>query len=209
MKIGLVTEISTLKRNQAILEAITDFGHDVYNLGMSVTQQTTTLSYIHTAVITALLHWKKAVDLVIGGCGTGQGFMIAANQFPGVQCGHITSPLDAWLFVRINAGNTISLALNQGYGWAGDVQLSFIFSRLFAPGKGEGYPVSRQQPQQQAVRDLEEVSNISKRALPQILADLPAAIIDPLLHHQPLIEFWQQHYNKELRTEFALSMETR
>ncbi len=41
-------------------------------------------------------------------------------QYPGVSCGLIADPLDAWLFSMINAGNCISLALNKGYGWAGE-----------------------------------------------------------------------------------------
>ena len=53
-------------------------------------------------------------------------------QYPGVFCGHIMTPLDAWLFRQINGGNCISLALNQGYGWAADVNLKFIFDRFFS-----------------------------------------------------------------------------
>jgi len=33
-----------------------------------------TLTYIHTGLMAAMLLHLRAVDLVIGGCGTGQGF---------------------------------------------------------------------------------------------------------------------------------------
>ena len=62
-------------------------------------------------------------------------------------CGHILNPLDAWLFAQINDGNCISLALNQGYGWAGDVNLRFIFDAYFRVERGSGYPPHRQAPQ--------------------------------------------------------------
>ncbi len=73
--------------------------------------------------MSALLLNLKAVDFVVGGCGTGLGYLNAVMQYPGVFCGHLLTPLDAFLFARINAGNCVSLALNQGYGWAGDVNL--------------------------------------------------------------------------------------
>ena len=43
-----------------------------------------------------------AVDFVVTGCGTGQGAMLALNSFPGVLCGHITDPTDAYLFAQVN-----------------------------------------------------------------------------------------------------------
>jgi hypothetical protein len=71
-------------------------------------------------------------------------------QYSGVVCGYILTPLDAWLFTQINRGNCISLALNQGYGWAGDINLKFIFDRIFSVEKGSDYPAHRKEPHQAA-----------------------------------------------------------
>jgi len=79
-------------------------------------------------------------------------------QYPGVFCGHISSPVDAWLFTQINGGNCISLALNQGYGWAGDVNLKFIFEKLFSVDLGSGYPEHRKTSQQESREILNNIS---------------------------------------------------
>ena len=41
----------------------------------------------------------------------------------------------------------MSLMLNQGYGWAGDVNLRMIFDAYFSVERGSGYPAHRQAPQ--------------------------------------------------------------
>ena len=104
------------------------------------------LQYTHTGLLSALLLNLGRVDLVVGGCGTGQGFLASASQYPGVFCGHILTPLDAWLFAEINNGNCLSLALNQGYGWASDVNLRMIFDQYFSVEPGCGYPPHRRVP---------------------------------------------------------------
>jgi ribose 5-phosphate isomerase RpiB len=127
MRIAVINETSAADRNADILAALQGRGHEVINAGMRKNFEPPELQYIQTGLMTALLLNTGRVDLVVGGCGTGQGFMMSASQYPGVLCGHILTPLDAWLFAQINNGNCISLALNQGYGWAGDVNLRHIF----------------------------------------------------------------------------------
>ena len=63
-------------------------------------------------------------------------------QYPGVVCGHLQTSLDAFLFARINAGNVISLALNQGWGWAGEENLRLLFDQLFTDEQGQGFPAA-------------------------------------------------------------------
>jgi len=126
MKIAVINETSAGDKNKDIIAALDAFDHEIFNVGMRKTGGDPELAYIDTGLLGALLLNTKRVDFVIGGCGTGQGFLNSVMQYPGVFCGHILNPLDAWLFVQINGGNCISLALNQGYGWAGDVNLKFI-----------------------------------------------------------------------------------
>ena len=118
----------------------------------------------HTGLMSALLLYLKRVDFVVGGCGTGQGYLNAVMQYPGVFCGHILNALDAWLFTQINGGNCISLALNQGYGWAADINLRFIFDRIFSAESGSGYPAHRREPQQEARLELERISSLTHRS---------------------------------------------
>ena len=126
------------------------------------------LMYTHTGLMTAILLHLKRVDFVVGGCGTGQGYLHSAMQYPGVFCGHILNALDAWLFTQINGGNCISLALNQGYGWAADVNLRFIFDRIFSVESGCGYPRHRQASQRESRETLEGVSRLTHRPFGEI-----------------------------------------
>lgn len=71
-----------------------------------------------------------AADYVITGGGTGEGAMLACNSFPGVICGHIEDPLDAYTFAQINDGNAIAIPFAKGFGWGGDLNLTYIFEKL-------------------------------------------------------------------------------
>jgi len=101
-----------------------------------------------------------------------------------VFCGLIQTPLDAWLFGQINGGNCISLPLNFGYGWAGDINLKFIFDRLFSlPEFGKGYPPHRRESQQESLRTLEAVSHAAHKPLAEIVRGLDRAVLRPMLDY--------------------------
>lgn len=181
MKIAVLNEVSAVDKNPEILEALAGRGYEILNLGMAAKEEQPELLYIHTGFLAALLLHLRRVDFVVGGCGTGQGFLNAVLQYPGIVCGHILTPLDAWLFAQINGGNCIALALNQGYGWAGGVNLRFIFDRLFEPEWGGGYPPHRREPQREARRVLEQVSTAAHRSFPELLERLPEGVLLPAL----------------------------
>jgi len=181
MRIAVINEISAADKNADILRALEGRGHEVLNLGNTRAGDTPSLLYIHTGLMSALLLNLKAVDFVVGGCGTGLGFFNSVMQYPGVFCGHLLTPLDAWLFARINAGNCASLALNQGYGWAGEVNLRLMFDALFTSEAGSGYPPERAEPQRQGRELLECVSTATHRPMAEILLSLPGEVVRPAL----------------------------
>lgn len=181
MKIAVINETSAADRNVDIMAALEGCGHTVINAGMVKNGARPELTYIHTGLLAALLLNTRRVDFVVGGCGTGQGFMNSVMQYPGVFCGHIMSALDAWLFTQINGGNCISLMLNQGYGWASDVNLKFIFQHMFSVESGIGYPPHRRESQQQSRQTLFAVSAATHRPFAEIVATLPDEIIKPAL----------------------------
>jgi hypothetical protein len=117
----------------------------------------------------------------VGGCGTGQGFLNSALQYPGVSCGHLLTPLDAWLFAQINDGNCVSLMLNQGYGWASDANLRMIFDAYFSVERGCGYPPHRREPQRASRAALARISALSHRPWPELLVALPGELVEPAL----------------------------
>jgi hypothetical protein len=109
-------------------------------------------------------------------------------QYPGVVCGLVKTPLDAFLYSRINGGSCVSLALNEGYGWAADVNLRFIFDALFSAEIGSGYPEKRCEPQRASRVLLGEVSASSHRTMADIVRILPDAAIRPALSYPGIRE---------------------
>jgi len=183
MKIAIINETSAADRNADIVKAIEGRGHEIINCGMKKGGVVPELTYINTGVLAGLLLGTGKVDLVVGGFGTGIGFLNAANQFPGVVCGLIQTPLDAFLFPQINGGNCVSLALNQGYGWAADKNLCFIFDQFFAQTWGSGYPEHRRESQGRSRDLLAAVSRTTHRNLVQIINDLPVEALMPAIDY--------------------------
>ena len=178
MRIAVINEVSASLKNGDILQALEDTTDaQIFNVGMQNPEQQPQLTYIHTSYMAAILLNTGACDFVVGGCGTGQGFLNAVLQFPKVFCGLVSDPLDAWLFSQINGGNCISLPLNKGYGWAGNINLKYVFEKLFADPTGRGYPLDRAQSQQMSRETLANLSDISHRELTDILKNSDREIL--------------------------------
>ena len=183
MRIAVINETSAADRNADILAALNGRGHEIINVGMKKNGEKPELQYVHTGFLAALLINTRRADLIVGGCGTGQGFLNGVVQYPGVVCGHILNDLDAWLFAQINDGNVISLALNQGYGWAADVNLRFIFDRYFSVERGQGYPAHRREPQAKSRDTLGMISAAAHRPMSEIVELLPEEVSLPALNY--------------------------
>jgi len=200
MRIAVINEFSACAKNGDILAALqaTMPGAEILNAGMSGSAGEPQLVYTHTGIITGILLGAGWCDFAVGGCGTGQGYLISAMQFPGVFCGLVTEPLDAWLFSQINGGNCVSLALNKGYGWAGDINLKYIFDKLFCDPIGGGYPVVRAESQANSRALLRTISDCAHRPLADILAGIPDELWAPILQHRPFMDIVQQHADSEI-----------
>ncbi len=160
MKIALMMENSQAGKNAMVLNELNTvagpLGHDVFNVGMS-DEADHHLTYIHLGIMASILINSKAVDFVVAGCGTGQGAMMSLNLHPGVVCGYCLEPSDAFLFNQINNGNAIALAFAKGFGWAGELNVRYMFEKAFTGARGEGYPKERAEPQQRNAGILNEV----------------------------------------------------
>jgi len=192
MKIAVINEVSACDKNGAILQALKEStSAEIFNIGMSESSDAPELTYIHTGLMAALTLNSGKADMVIGGCGTGQGFMISAMQYPGVFCGLIDNPLDAWLFSQINAGNCVSLALNKGFGWAGDINLRYIFEKLFADSAGQGYPLHRSDSQAASRAALQHIGSVTKRSMDEILRNIASEVVSRVMEHRAFAEFME------------------
>ena len=203
MRIAVISEVSTRDKNKFILKALDGIDADVANIGMSEDADSPELTYIHTGLMAAFSLASGAADFVVGGCGTGQGFMLSAMQYPGVLCGHIADPLDAWLFSQINGGNCISLALAKGFGWAGDIHLSHIFEKLFLDKPGQGYPPHRSDSQRQSRLILSQINSITHTDFVSIIRLLDPGIVGRAFGHKPFADFIRLHaHDGELKNLF-------
>mgnify|MGYP001816609119 FL=1 len=183
MRIAVVNETSAVDKHPFIMSALEGRGLDVVNAGMAEPGEEPELQYIQTGLISALLLAADRVDMVIGGCGTGQGYMNSVMQYRGVSCGHQLTPLDAFLFARINAGNVVSLALNQGWGWAGEINLRMVFDELFTDERANGFPAHRAEPQAASRAMLGTIAEASHRCLKGTLKRLPDEVVVPAITH--------------------------
>lgn len=181
MRVGIVNEVSACARNKDIVAALKPYDNiEIVNVGMEDPQEKHPITYIQTGIMSAILLNCGICDLVVGGCGTGQGYLNAVLQFPGVACGLIQEPLDAWLFSQINGGNCISLALNKGYGWAADINLKYIFEKLFQDPSGQGYPIARAESQKNSRECLKNISVQVHRPLLEALKSLNPEVLAPI-----------------------------
>lgn len=147
MKIGLIIENSQAAKSELVHDALRAVaepqGHTVFHYGMYGPDDDASLTYVMNGLLTGLLINARAVDFVVTGCGTGVGSNIACNAMPGVFCGLVVDPTDAFLFGQINDGNAISMPYAKGFGWAAELNLQDCYRKLLEVERGVGYPKER------------------------------------------------------------------
>lgn len=147
MKIALIIENSQAAKSEIVHSALTSvaepLGHDVHHYGMYSADDDAQLTYVMNGLLAGILINSGAADFVVTGCGTGMGSMLACNAMPGVVCGLVIDPTDAFLFGQINDGNAISMPYAKGFGWAAELNLQDCYRKLFEVERGVGYPKER------------------------------------------------------------------
>jgi len=147
MKIALIIENSQAAKSETVhnaLKAVVEpLGHEVHHYGMYSADDEASLTYVMNGLLTGILLNSGAADFVVTGCGTGVGSMLACNAMPGVFCGLVNDPTDAFLFGQINDGNAIAMPYAKGFGWAAELNLQDCYRKLFEGERGLGYPKER------------------------------------------------------------------
>ena len=181
MKIALINENSQAAKNELIcntLKSVVEpLGHVVDNYGMYTANDEAQLTYVQIGILAATLLNSGACDLVITGCGTGEGAMLACNSFPGVLCGHVVDPTDAYQFTQVNNGNAISMPFAKGWGWGCELNLQYVFEKLFVSEWGLGYPRERAIPEQRNKKILDEVKKVTHTDMIYILENLDRELV--------------------------------
>ena len=193
MRIALINENSQAAKNDLIysnLKKVAESkGHTVDNYGMYSADDKAQLTYVQNGILAAILLNSGACDFVVTGCGTGEGAMLALNSFPNVLCGHVVDPSDAYMFMQINDGNAIALPFAKGFGWGAELNLTYIFEKLFEGEPGGGYPKERVVPEQRNKKILDEVKKVTYREFTDILMEMDRELVKGALageHFQEL-----------------------
>ena len=182
MRIALINENSQAAKNEMVYNTLKKVaeskGHTVDNYGMYAADDAAQLTYVQNGILAALLINSGAADFVVTGCGTGEGAMLALNSVPGVLCGHVVDPSDAYMFMQINDGNAISLPFAKGFGWGAELNLTYIFEKLFEGEPGGGYPKESVVPEQRNKKILDGVRKVAfKDSLIDILKNLDQDLV--------------------------------
>jgi ribose 5-phosphate isomerase RpiB len=199
VRIGILQASSQREKNSVLetcVKEVVPAGWEVVNFGV-YPDSPVVLSYVQAALCISMLLESKAVDFVITGCSSGQGMMLACNSLPGVLCGYVEHPTDAYLFGRINNGNAASYPLGMGWGWAGELNFKETVRALFQEPLGKGYPARDAERKLRDTRLLHQTNALCKRSLAEVLEDLPQDLVIPALAYDPVFEYVQLHGTDE------------
>ncbi len=202
MKIALINENSQASKNEIIYTALnkvaTKYGHVVYNYGMTSADDKP-LTYVQNGLLASILINSGAADFVVTGCGTGEGALLALNSFPGVLCGYVVEPSDAYLFGQINDGNAIAQPFAKGFGWGAELNLENVYENLFKAPFGGGYPKDRVIPEQRNKKILDSIKEKTYRPLVDILKDIDKDFLLETIDRPTFKEyFFKEATNKEI-----------
>ncbi len=201
MKIAVIHASSVKDKNSILFECVTkaaeSHGHEVINLGV-YPEENVSVSYVQTAFLISLLLESKAVDFVVTGCSSGQGMMLACNSLPGVLCGYTATPVDAYLFGRINDGNAVSYPLGLNFGWAGEINLQSTMNSLFSEPFGIGYPAEDALRKQKDTQILKGINTVTKKTMLEILPSLDHEFVSSSLQkRENVYDFILSHGTNE------------
>ena len=206
MRIALINENSQAAKNELIFNTLnkvaTKYGHVVDNYGM-FNSEDKPLTYVQNGLLAGLLINSGAADFIITGCGTGAGAMLACNSFPGVICGLVIEPSDAYLFGQINDGNAISMPFAKGFGWGAELNLENVFEQLFKAPFGGGYPKERVVPEQRNKKILDGVKKITYRPMIDILKDIDRDFLLETINRDSFKELFFKNAKDEELVKFV------
>ena len=190
MKIAVIQASSQSGKNELIARTVEKYAADaeVINFGCFGNEEQK-YSYIEISILVGLLLSSKAVDFVVTGCSSGQGMMLACNNMPGVLCGYIPAPMDAYLFAQINDGNAVSLPLGEEYTWAGEENLDKTIAKLFSEPFGQGYPKSEAERKLEDTKLLKSIRNASQIKMTDLLKTLEKPLLDKVLSKKDVVEY--------------------
>lgn len=195
MRIGVIQASTRVEINelfyQSVIKAV-DGHHAVFNLGV-FPNEVEHYSYVEVALMISLLIESGSLDFVVTGCSSGQGMMMACNSLPGLHCGYVQTPQDAYLFGRINNGNVVSLPLGFYGGWSGELNLQYTLDKLFDGEFNVGYPVQDAERKCQEASQILSLAALTKRPFQDIVDGIEDDVLVKILSREVFCQFLFEH----------------
>lgn len=207
MKVGVIQASSQRNKNELLYRLTADAAAGIgetVNLGCFPGERET-YSYVDIALEISLPLSAGAVDFIVTGCSSGQGMMLACNSLPGVLCGYVQDPQDAFLFGRINGGNAVSLPFGLNYGWAGELNLQYTLEKLFSGPFGTGYPPEDAARKQRDAERVKALGHLTKRSALEVWQSLDEETVRRAFSRRPVVEYLLAHGTDAVLTGWVRS----
>ena len=206
MNIALIVENSQAAKSSVVHDALTSvvepLGHTVHHYGMYGADDDVQLTYVMNGILSGILLNSGAAEFVVTGCGTGMGSMLACNAMPGVFCGLVIDPTDAFLFGQINDGNAISMPYAKGFGWAAELNLQDCYRKLFEVERGVGYPKERAEIMAKNRNILKEVKKASCHDMLTVLKNIDQDLLKTAISGPKFEEFFFPNCKDDAMAEY-------
>lgn len=207
MRVVVIQASTRTEINQLLFDTVcevVDGQHDVVNLGV-FPEEIENYTYVEVAVMISLLIETNAADFIVTGCSSGQGMMMACNSLPGLRCGFVQTPQDAYLFGRINNGNVVSLPLGLNFGWSGELNLQYTLNELFHGEFNIGYPPEVADRKRQEVQLFLELNKLTKKSFLDIIDVLDSRLLSKVLERKNFTDYLFKYGNNQaLLTQLQL-----
>ena len=201
MRVAVIQGTTRRNMNLLLFESVKKAvrsSDEVLNFGI-FEEENEQYSYVEIAILISFLIESGAVDFVVTGCSSGQGMTLACNSLPGLLCGYIETPQDAFLFGRINGGNVASLPLGLNFGQQGELNLQYTLDKLFDGEFGMGYPENEAERKRLEASALKNLNRLTKRSWEELLDQIPKDNLNKLLQRKIVMN---TIINKESNKEF-------
>lgn len=199
MRVVVIQASTRTEINQLLFDTVcevVDGHHDVVNLGV-FPEEIENYTYVEVAVMISLLIETNAADFIVTGCSSGQGMMMACNSLPGLRCGFVQTPQDAYLFGRINNGNVVSLPLGLNFGWSGELNLQYTLNELFHGEFNIGYPPEAADRKRQEVQLFLELNKLTKKSFLDIIDVLDSRLLSKVLERKNFTDYLFKYGNNQ------------
>ena len=108
------------------------------------------------------------------------------------------------MFSQINDGNAVSIPFAKGFGWGAELNLRYMFEKLFEEEPGNGYPKERAVPEKRNKKILDEVKKITHNDMITILKNIDEELLEHVVNSGNFKTLFKENAKDNEVTKFIL-----